>query len=41
MRVLAQAHAATAPGESASLYLDATNKPATIYGFDGMGRGDG
>ena len=40
-RVLAQAQAATAPGASASLYLDATNKPATVYGFDGMGRGDG
>src|ERR1700749_4017232 len=34
-RVLAQAQAATAPGTSASLYLDATNKPATVYGFDG------
>src|SRR6202012_1049618 len=40
-RVLAQAQAATAPGTSASLYLDATNKPSTVYGFDGMGRGDG
>jgi hypothetical protein len=40
-RVLAQAQAATAPGESAALVLDGTNKPATVYGFDGMGRGDG
>ena len=39
--MLAQAQAATTPGTSASLYLDATNKPATVYGFDGMGRGDG
>ena len=40
-RVLAQAQAATAPGESVALFLDATNRPATVYGFDGMGRGDG
>ncbi len=40
-RVLAQAEAATAPGQTASLYLDATNKQAVVYGFDGMGRGDG
>jgi hypothetical protein len=40
-RVLAQAEAATAPGETASLYLDVTNKQAVVYGFDGMGRGDG
>jgi hypothetical protein len=39
-RVLAQAQTAAAPGESAAL-LDATSKPATVYGFDGMGRGDG
>jgi Capsule assembly protein Wzi len=40
-RVLAEAEAATAPGTCASLSLDATNKPALVYGFDGMGRGDG
>ncbi len=41
MRVLAEAEAQTAPGGSASLYVDATNKPGVVYGFDGMGRGDG
>jgi hypothetical protein len=40
-RVMANARAANAPGLSASLYADATNMPATVYGFDGMGRGQG
>ncbi len=40
-RVLAEARAGTATGFSASLYADATNQPATVYGFDGMGRGKG
>ena len=40
-RVLARAEAATAPGISAWASLDATNKPGVVYGFDGMGRGEG
>ncbi len=40
-RVLRKAQAGTKPGVGASLYLDATNKPSVVYGFDGMGRGDG
>jgi hypothetical protein len=40
-RVLARAEAATAHGVTASAYLDATNRTSTVYGFDGMGRGDG
>jgi hypothetical protein len=40
-RVLARAKAQTSPGDSAALYLDATNQPSVVYGFDGMGRGDG
>lgn len=40
-RVLARAHAETAEGVSASLYADFTNRPSVVYGFDGMGRGDG
>jgi hypothetical protein len=40
-RVLARAEAATAEGVSASASLDATNKPGLVYGFDGMGRGEG
>lgn len=40
-RVLTRARAETADGTSASLYLDATNKPSLVYGFDGMGRGKG
>jgi hypothetical protein len=39
-RVLARAHAGTAPGLSTSLYLDTTNRTDLVYGFDGMGRGD-
>jgi hypothetical protein len=40
-RVLARAEAATAQGVFASANLDATNKPNVVYGFDGMGRGEG
>jgi len=40
-RVLARAQAATAPGLSTWASMDATNKPALVYGFDGMGRGEG
>ena len=39
-RVLAKARAGTAPGFSGAVYLDATNRPSVVYGFDGMGRGD-
>jgi hypothetical protein len=40
-RVMAEARAGNAPGFSTSLYADVTNMPATVYGFDGMGRGKG
>jgi len=40
-RVLAKAQSGTRPGNAASFYLDATNQPSVVYGFDGMGRGDG
>ncbi len=40
-RVLKRARAETAEEFSASLYADFTNKPSVVYGFDGMGRGDG
>jgi hypothetical protein len=40
-RVLARAEAATAPGVASWASLDATNKPNTVYGFDGMGREEG
>jgi hypothetical protein len=40
-RLLAHAHAATAPGMTAWASLDATNKPALVYSFDGLGRGEG
>jgi hypothetical protein len=40
-RLLARARSATAPGNSAALYADATNQPSVVYGFDGMGRGEG
>jgi len=40
-RLLARAHAETAPGLTAWASLDATNKPGLVYGFDGLGRGEG
>jgi hypothetical protein len=41
-RVLARAQAATTePHVSTWASLDATNKPNVVYGFDGMGRGEG
>lgn len=40
-RVQALAQALNQPGTSGIVYLDATNLPATVYGFDGMGRGKG
>jgi hypothetical protein len=40
-RVLARAEAATAPGRTAWASMDATNKTNVVYGFDGMGRGEG
>ncbi|HKB97118.1 MAG TPA: capsule assembly Wzi family protein [Rhizomicrobium sp.] len=40
-RVLAQAQMATTPGVAAWASLDATNKPGLVYGFNGMGRGEG
>lgn len=40
-RVLAQARAGTAPGLSVWASLDVTNTPSVVYGFDGMGRGEG
>ena len=39
-RLLAKAQA-SAPGNRASFYGDVTNQAALVYGFDGMGRGDG
>lgn len=40
-RVLVQAQGATASGVSASASVDVTNTPSVVYGFDGMGRGEG
>jgi hypothetical protein len=40
-RVLRRAQHETMPGVSASLFVDATNRPSVVYGFDGMGRGEG
>ncbi|HEX3754213.1 MAG TPA: capsule assembly Wzi family protein [Rhizomicrobium sp.] len=40
-RVMARAHAQNQPGLTGSVYLDATNRPSVVYGFDGMGRSDG
>lgn len=40
-RVLSLGRAENTPGMSARLYLDATNMASTVYGFDGMGRGEG
>ena len=40
-RVLARARAQNKGGLSASVELDGTNRADTVYGFDGMGRGQG
>jgi hypothetical protein len=40
-RVMDHARRETAQGVSAGLTADATNIPSVVYGFDGMGRGDG
>lgn len=40
-RVLGRAETQNAPGLSLSLFADATNRPSLVYGFDGMGRGEG
>lgn len=40
-RVLSRARAENSPGLSASLGIDAASKPGLVYGFDGMGRGEG
>ncbi|HWU56076.1 MAG TPA: capsule assembly Wzi family protein [Rhizomicrobium sp.] len=40
-RVLARAQGATASGVSAWATVDLTNIPSLVYGFDGMGRGEG
>jgi hypothetical protein len=40
-RALYQAERENRPGLSASAMLDVTNKPSVVYGFDGLGRGDG
>jgi Capsule assembly protein Wzi len=40
-RVLDQAERENTPGLSASFLLDATNNPSVVYGFDGLGRGEG
>lgn len=40
-RLLERARGETDDGVSASFHADFTNKPSVVYGFDGMGRGDG
>jgi hypothetical protein len=40
-RVLARAQGGLSPGVSAWANVDVTNKPSLVYGFDGMGRGEG
>lgn len=40
-RVMARAQAATRNGWQASGFVDATNLPSVVYGFDGMARGEG
>ncbi len=40
-RVLGRARAENRPGLSASLDIDAASTRSVVYGFDGMGRGDG
>lgn len=41
LRLQTEARAFNQPGMSGMLFLDATNMASTVYGFDGMGRGDG
>lgn len=38
-RVMGEAREQTEGGFNGSFFLDATNQPSTVYGFDGMGRG--
>jgi hypothetical protein len=40
-RIGAKARQATAGGWSGGFLLDATNRPGIVYGFDGLGRGEG
>jgi hypothetical protein len=40
-RVLARAQSENQPGLSASLDIGAATTPGVVYGFDGLGRGDG
>jgi hypothetical protein len=40
-RVLARARAENRPGLSAGLDIGAATTPSVVYGFDGLGRGDG
>lgn len=40
-RVLTLGRLENSPGMTARIFLDATNMPATVYGFDGMGLGEG
>lgn len=40
-RLIARAQHETAEGVNESAYADFTNKTSVVYGFDGMGRGDG
>jgi hypothetical protein len=40
-RVLARARVESEGGIRASAHADFTNRPSVVYGFDGMGRGDG
>lgn len=40
-RIMGQAREQTEGGMNGSFTLDATNLPSAVYGFDGMGRGEG
>jgi hypothetical protein len=40
-RVAAAGRAATQPGFSGAILLDVTNRPSLVYGFAGLGRGEG
>jgi len=40
-RVLARARTENRPGLSAGLDIGAATTPGVVYGFDGLGRGDG